>query len=811
MASNKPPTSLKTNAKSPRNAKSRRAGVKAQPQTPVALALSWIKRRETGWLTLHVCLFVLVSTLIGVNVQQVFGPAPINTITEKPIVSRVDFSAIDEEGTRLAREAAKNDVPTVFVPNLEYEKQLRDLFDELYDLINEREIQTITAEERERWRLTDAGLRDLARIASATDGERQWEMLVASFLGQLYRTPILLESESQPGIPTADKKKIMIQPPAFADAPGTELVRFPSAFTSLSNGDRLANEFRRMTSGFGFSLQDAIVATLLNDPQPVFRANLELTEQRRASAYAAESNQQTRQYVKNQVLFPAGEQLDADDLELLKLEARNFALTQASYERLTPVFGVAATMGLFALVIWAYLATYYPRLIHKPLRGLMVSGFVLVSLGAAAYLGPVDARSLYLLGTVFTLILTMSLSLAFGRRLSLAMGVIHAGLVITILGLPIEFGLVMVAGVAVIAWQLNEVRTRSRIIHVGLWAGATMAFALLATGLASRPLFIEGVPRQLMLDIIMAVVSGLFAGLLVQGILPQLEKIFAFNTAMTLRELNDASQPLLQRLAQEAPGTYQHSLRIADMVEAAADSIGADGLLCRVGAMYHDIGKTNKPQYFIENQGGGPNRHNKLSPAMSLLIIVGHVKDGVEMAREYNLPNEIRHFIESHHGTTLVEYFYHAAKKNSEEGDKPMPSEFEYRYPGPKPQTREAAIMLLCDGLEAAARTLPDPTPIRIEQLVHNIAMKRLMDGQFDECNLTLAELNKIEAAITKTLNAIYHARIKYPDGEAKGEKSEKSEKGDKAEKLKPDTFVGDRADANSQTQVINKPDARAS
>jgi membrane-associated HD superfamily phosphohydrolase len=157
---------------------------------------------------------------------------------------------------------------------------------------------------------------------------------------------------------------------------------------------------------------------------------------------------------------------------------------------------------------------------------------------------------------------------------------------------------------------------------------------------------------------------------------------------------------------------------------------------------------------------------------MSLLIIVGHVKDGVEMAREYGLPPVLRHFIESHHGTTLVEYFYHAARKQQEAEAKPGPSEFEFRYPGPKPQTREAAILLLCDSIEGAARSLDEPTPVRLDQVVHNMANKRLMDGQFDECNLTLKELASIEGAITKTLCAIYHGRVKYPAGDQQTERS---------------------------------------
>jgi putative nucleotidyltransferase with HDIG domain len=192
-----------------------------------------------------------------------------------------------------------------------------------------------------------------------------------------------------------------------------------------------------------------------------------------------------------------------------------------------------------------------------------------------------------------------------------------------------------------------------------------------------------------------------------------------------------------------------------------------------VGAYYHDIGKINKPQYFIENQGGGPNKHDKLSPAMSLLIIVGHVKDGIEMAREYGLPPVLTHFIESHHGTTLVEYFFHAAKRRS--GEDAQPAEFEYRYPGPKPQTREAAILLLCDSVEAGCRTMAEPTAGRIEQFVHAQATKRLMDGQFDECNLTLEELHRIEESVTKALVGIYHGRIAYPTAD-RGERTRQEE-----------------------------------
>ncbi|HPY77105.1 MAG TPA: HDIG domain-containing protein, partial [Anaerohalosphaeraceae bacterium] len=193
-----------------------------------------------------------------------------------------------------------------------------------------------------------------------------------------------------------------------------------------------------------------------------------------------------------------------------------------------------------------------------------------------------------------------------------------------------------------------------------------------------------------------------------------------------------------------------------------AESIGANGLLCRVGSYYHDIGKINKPSYFVENQMGSTSRHEQLSPAMSKLIIIGHVNDGMEIAREFGLPSILRQFIETHHGTTLMEYFYNEARKKKGEHESQV-SEIEFRYPGPKPRSREAAIVMLADAVESAARSLSDPGPAKIEALVHSIAMKRLQDGQFDDCDLTQREMSLIEASMSKALAAHHHGRIAYP------------------------------------------------
>jgi putative nucleotidyltransferase with HDIG domain len=250
------------------------------------------------------------------------------------------------------------------------------------------------------------------------------------------------------------------------------------------------------------------------------------------------------------------------------------------------------------------------------------------------------------------------------------------------------------------------------------------------------------------------------------GILPSIERLFHITTGMTLAELRDPRRSLLRQLQQRAPGTWEHSMQVATIAEAAAESIGADGLLCYVGGLYHDIGKMHKPQYFVENQSNGENLHDSLSPAMSLLVIVNHVKDGMELAREYNVPRAITQFIESHHGTTVVEYFYHQAVKQAED-DRDIPDEDTFRYSGPRPRTREAAILMVSDAVESAVRSMDSPSPAQIEGLVHDLARKRLLDGQFNECPLTLSELSTVQEAIVKRVAASRHGRIAYPDAAA--------------------------------------------
>ncbi|MBC8378666.1 MAG: HDIG domain-containing protein, partial [Planctomycetes bacterium] len=321
----------------------------------------------------------------------------------------------------------------------------------------------------------------------------------------------------------------------------------------------------------------------------------------------------------------------------------------------------------------------------------------------------------------------------------------------------VELWLTMMTGVISCCFSLHEIRTRKKLIEVSLLA--TVVIFVMVAALE----ILQGITyNEYLIHAMAAAGSAFVVGIFIQAFLPIIEQAFGIATSMTLMDYSDANQPLLKKLAMDAPGTFSHSLLIGSIAEAAADAIGANGLLCRVGAYYHDIGKINKAAYFVENQMGSANRHDQLSPAMSQLVIVGHVKDGIEIAKEFGLPAVLRQFIETHHGTTLMEYFYHEARKKQDDKQSAV-SESEFRYPGPKPKSREAAIVMLADLSESPARSLTDHTPVKVETLVHTIAMKRLQDGQFDECDLTLRELSRIEMGLSKSLAAHHHGRIAYP------------------------------------------------
>jgi cyclic-di-AMP phosphodiesterase PgpH len=327
-----------------------------------------------------------------------------------------------------------------------------------------------------------------------------------------------------------------------------------------------------------------------------------------------------------------------------------------------------------------------------------------------------------------------------------------------------------------------QVRRRSKLIRAGLGVGVAIWLASLCFGLITINFFPPTDNEWGMIGIqsALALGNGMVTAMIVGGALPLLEHLFQITTDVSWLELSDLNHPLLRRMTIEAPGTYHHSLVVANLAEAAAEAIGANATLCRVCAYFHDAGKLVKPEYFTENMSFERNPHDDLAPTMSALIIISHVKEGVDLALKHKLNQRIIDIIQEHHGTSLVYYFYQRAMQQQEdarvggkimnmrEEDIPEVQEESFRYSGPKPQTKESAIVSLADMVESASRSLEKPTPQKVEQLVQELIEERIADGQLDECDLTLGELKVIADRFQFTLMTMLHSRIAYPKHESK-------------------------------------------
>lgn len=358
---------------------------------------------------------------------------------------------------------------------------------------------------------------------------------------------------------------------------------------------------------------------------------------------------------------------------------------------------------------------------------------------------------------------TMLIKLLMNERLALSSGLVFAlmGSILfntnTVGIFNGEFGLyILISSIAAI-FLLGKHNQRSKILKTGLFVSlinVVSVFMIYMLRMGQLDWFDIGMYSGYVL------VAGFLSAVLTLGLMPFFEAFFGILSTMKLIELSNPNHPLLRKLLTETPGTYHHSVMVANLAEAACEAIGANGLLARVGSYYHDVGKTKRPNFFIENQMNMENPHDKLSPFLSKKIIIAHAYDGAKMLREHRLPKEIVDIAEQHHGTTLLKYFYHKANSMSEE---PV-SESDFRYPGPKAQTKETAIIGIADGVEAAVRSLEKPTPEKIEQIVRKIINDRLEDGQFSECDLTFKELEIVAKTICETLQGIFHSRIEYPE-----------------------------------------------
>lgn len=448
---------------------------------------------------------------------------------------------------------------------------------------------------------------------------------------------------------------------------------------------------------------------------------------------------------RNQILIEKGATVTAEQIELLKELG---LLAQDKRANLSLFAGTvlmsALLEGILIFAIYFFHRKLFENEHYLSLLALIILSTLIISMAVKTisnYLIPLAAGSM-----LISILINPSIALVSGFIMSIAVGLV--------LGNDFIVSTVAFLGAVVGVFCTVRVSQRVDLTKSGGIIGVVDFVLIMGLELLNNDPLWAAIKQSSW-----GIASGLFSSVLTIGTLPFLESAFDITTSMKLLELSNPNQPLLKKLMIDAPGTYHHSIIVGNLAEAAAEAVGADPLLARVGANYHDIGKLKRPYFFIENQLTSDNPHDKLNPTLSALIITSHVKDGMEIAGEYRLPEVIRDFISQHHGTTLLSYFYNKAGA----GDK-MPEEDGFRYGGPRPQTREVAIVMLADSVEAAVRSMSSPTPGKIDGLIRQIIKEKLSDGQLDESDLTLKELDRIAGAFSRVLTGIFHTRIEYPD-----------------------------------------------
>jgi len=505
--------------------------------------------------------------------------------------------------------------------------------------------------------------------------------------------------------------------------------------------------------------------------RPNLNFNLRATDERRKAAETS-VKEATISLRKGEIIVRDGDPIT----ERHRLILEGIRAQQSALSRVSVFAGVALLLGVLMRVIWRFGAT---SLLRFPRRNkdawFLLTTLIATAFGTSVALflaeGVGNSPRLQPLVDQWPSMLQLAIPVAAGTMLvrmvhSAETAALFAVLVSLVTGFQVHgdlgFTSYALAGSLTAAVGVARVTQRGTLLRAGLRVGlanAVVALALLLLGNHFSPLVGA-------LSVGLALLSGALCGVLVSGVAPLVETVFSYTTAVKLLELANREQSLLRELELRAPGTYHHSMMVGHLAEKAAEEIGANALLAKVAGYYHDIGKMRRPQFFVENMAvtQGENRHEKLSPSMSARIIQAHVKDGVEMAEKHKLALPILQGIAEHHGTSVIRFFYEKAKEmaDPEKGD--LIAEHDYRYPGPKPQTREAGILMLADSVEAASRTLFDTSPARVQQLVQRIINNYFRDGQLDDCSLTLRDLHSIARSFIETLSAIRHERIDYPE-----------------------------------------------
>lgn len=770
----------------------------SKPDTLASRLQKFSKDRQLQ-VQLTICAVAIVLLVVALQAWRAPFPYREGDYAEHGIAAKIEFERIDVEGTELARKRAEEAVAWIFRHDPDPLKLLQDEFRAtLGEIVSVESVDQLTEDTRVELALlpepraseTSPELKDW--YATGTPQERfrvlkntivgpdmmmveqRIDAIVsefAEFIAPIQETGIIAPETARRTNLTPDRRLLIVLEDEPIENGRTVLLPRVRLQDQLNEAGQMGYSWETFDT-LTPAMRPAVVNWLRNRVTPTLRFDQAKTTELISLAREQVENRYER-YLRGDLLVEPQEYIEAEHLEILRDEYR---AAEAKINKSHRVSRVA--IALVMIVVLASLNGFYivknePRIAndYRYLATFWAAVIVTTFLGRIASLDPYRAEIVPLLTTVLLLSVAFNQILATIAAFSLALI-----LTMSTTGQFNQFLVLMSTATASII-PIKRISSRSTLIKISFFSAMTYfivgcGIAVMETQSISEVMqdtrFLTANAKGAMLCLV--------AGYLVAGTLPFIEKMFGVVTGMTLLELSDPSHPLLQDLVRLAPGTYNHSISVASIAETAAEKIGGNGLLARVGAYYHDIGKMLKPQYFIENvENGEKSRHDQLNPAMSTLIIIGHVKDGVDLAEQHNLPQPIIDFIEQHHGTTLVEYFYREATKLAEcqPDHRTDAEESSFRYPGPKPQTPETGVMMIADACESACRTLTEPTPKRIESLVNSIVMRRLLDGQFDECQLQMSDINKIQESVIKSLIGIYHGRIKYPEAPESKKKHE--------------------------------------
>lgn len=723
---------------------------------------------------------LLLSFLLFNDFDFSFSARVGETVT-RDIKTPLTFEIIDEVSTEQKRRLAEMSVTPVF----DYD---RSTYDEIYGRIysafrrgrDEIRRVNLSKDEFKRWdqmKILMASKPQFEQLLGHTVSEPVYEWLIekrfsprieAALTDQIDRWAQMkivdnLGQAVAPGV-----REILLRE-VSRTARGRESLNVVSELQDIHDEDGLG--FKAISQRRGFvgadeRLYEELGRSLI---QATVTPNRQETETRREKA-RAEILPVVISVKKGQVIIPEGSVVQPIHKTLLnKIESQRSDRNRKLVSLTTAIMFV-----VMSLVFFSYLRRFTLNRVSVSTKDLAVMGTVTMIVAI------VTKFFIFLMNSAFSAQFgSMVPEQAFVYAAPVALGPMLVGLLIVsgevvwifslflavALGVMVDFKfsfvLVSVIGGLAAARGVHKFKRRNDLYWAGVRTGAVTALmVLLVTTMLSRNE--EGFAQLLLWSVPAGFFSGLLSSFLAAALIPILETVFNATTDVALMELANLNHPLLKEMIVRAPGTYHHSLVVGSMVEAASEEIGANPLLAKVMSYYHDIGKTEHAQYFIENQKAGQNPHDHLSPNMSKTILIAHVKDGVELGLQHKLGKPIIDGIVQHHGTTLIQFFYNRALENQDETIDEV-QEDDFRYPGPKPQFREAALIMLADSIEAASRSLDEPTPVRLQNIVKNIIQRKFMDGQLDECNLTLKGLSLIEESFIRVLLGVYHQRIDYP------------------------------------------------